>query len=220
MPEPTSKRPYVVALTGGIASGKSTVSRQFERLGVPVVDSDEIARELVEPGQPLLASIVSALGKELLDAYGRLKRRKLREMIFSSPEARAKLEAIMHPRILEEAERRVLQLDAPYCVLVIPLLAESGGRGTVDRVLVVDANEEARIRRVMRRDGISRKEVTATLAAQAGREARLAIADDIIDNSGDVTALAQRVAALHQRYLALAEEWRQGRDRPGSVPIG
>jgi len=220
MSGPTSNRPYVVALTGGIAAGKSTVSQLFEELGVPVVDSDEIARELVAPGQPLLTSIVSALGQELLDAYGRLKRRKLREMIFASPEARAKLEAIMHPRIVEEAERRILQVDAPYCLLVIPLLAESGGRGTVDRVLVVDADRESRIRRVMRRDRISRDEVSATLAAQASREARLAIADDVIDNSGGAGELPQRVAALHQRYLALAEAWRKDQDRPDSVPVG
>jgi dephospho-CoA kinase len=220
MTGPSSSRPYVVALTGGIASGKSTVSDLFEELGVPVVDSDEIARELVEPGEPLLASIVSALGKELLDAYGRLKRRKLREMIFSSPEARAKLEAIMHPRIIEEAERRILEMTAPYCVLVIPLLAESGGRGTVDRVLVVDADAETRTRRVMRRDDIPRKEVNATLAAQASREARLAIADDVIDNSGGIDELPQRVATLHQRYLALAEEWRKNQDRPDSTPVG
>jgi len=204
-----STRPYVVALTGGIASGKSTVSDLFADLGVPVVDCDLIAHELVEPGQPLLSSIVSAFGRELLDAYGRLKRRKLREMIFASPEARATLEKIMHPRIIEEAERRILALEAPYCLLVIPLLAESGSRGPVDRVLVIDAETETRIRRLMMRDGMDSDGVKAALSAQASREARLALADDIIDNSGDVSSLPARVEALHQKYLSLADEWRR-----------
>lgn len=202
--ETSHSRPFVVALTGGIASGKSTVSDLFAKLGVPIVDADIIARELVEPGQPLLASIVASLGKELLDAYGRLKRRKLREMIFASPEVRTELERIMHPRIIEEAERRILEVDAPYCILVIPLLAESGARGPVDRVLVIDAESETRIRRLMKRDGMSREQVMAALSAQASRETRLSIADDLIDNSGDPANLPGRVSALHQRYLAMA----------------
>lgn len=213
-------RPYVVAFTGGIASGKSTVSGLFAEHGVPIVDTDEIARELVEPGQPLLSSIVGALGKELLDAYGRLKRRKLREMIFASAETRATLEKIMHPRIIEEAERRILGLNTAYCLLVIPLLAESGNRGSVDRVLVIDADTETRIKRLMDRDGMTREQVQAALAAQASRETRLAMADDIIDNSGDVSALPARVAALHQRYLALAEEWNRNPVSSDAVPIG
>lgn len=213
-------RPYVVALTGGIASGKSMVSDLFEELGVPVVDADVIARELVEPGQPLLSSIVGALGKELLDAYGRLKRRKLREMIFASPEIRATLEQIMHPRIIEEAERRIMAVTAPYCILVIPLLAESGSRGPVDRVLVVDAESEIRIKRLMARDGMSRKEVQAALAAQASRETRLAIADDIIDNSGDSSQLPTRVESLHQRYLTFAEDWINNAGSTDDIPVG
>jgi dephospho-CoA kinase len=213
-------RPYIVALTGGIASGKSTVSDLFAELGVPVVDTDEIARELVEPGQPLLASIVGALGKELLDAYGRLQRRKLRDMIFASPETRATLERIMHPKIIQEAEDRILELETPYCLLVIPLLAESGDRSSVDRVLVVDSDTETRIRRLMHRDGMSREEVEAALSAQANRETRLAIADDIIDNSGGMDGLPDRIAALHQRYLALANEWKNSLSRSSSLPIG
>lgn len=219
----TSQRPFVIALTGGIASGKTTVSDLFAKRGVPVVDADVIARELVEPGQPLLASIVATLGKELLDAYGRLKRRKLRDMIFASPRVRAKLERIMHPRIIEEAERRIMELSEPYCLLVIPLLAESGGRGPVDRVLVVDTDTETRIKRLMKRDGVTREDVNAALAAQASREARLAIADDIIDNSGDPEALSAQVDALHQRYLSMAEEWRNRSTAPAqpeSAPIG
>ena len=213
-------RPDVVALTGGIASGKTTVSDLFAELGVPVVDTDVIARELVEPGQPLLSSIVSALGKELLDAYGRLKRRKLREMIFTSPEVRATLEGIMHPRIIQEAEQRILDLSSPYCLLVIPLRAESGNRESVDRVLVVDAETEIRIKRLMDRDGVARSEVEAALAAQASREQRLAIADDIIDNSGDRSSLPVRIAALHQRYLSLAKAWRNSTKTADTIPIG
>jgi dephospho-CoA kinase len=214
------QRPYIVALTGGIASGKSTVSDLFAELGVPVVDTDKIARELVEPGQPLLASIVGALGKELLDAYGRLQRRKLREMIFASSETRSTLERIMHPKIIQEAEDRILRLDSPYCLLVIPLLAESGDRSSVDRVLVVDSDTETRTRRLMTRDAMTREEVEAALSAQASREARLSIADDIIDNSGEMDGLPERVRALHQRYLELAHEWRHAPRPPDSLPIG
>lgn len=221
MPDAGSKnRPYVVALTGGIASGKSTVSELFDQLGVPVVDADVIARELVEPGQPLLSSIVGALGKELLDAYGRLKRRKLREMIFASPEIRATLENIMHPRIIEAAEQRILEVSAPYAILVIPLLAESGGRGPVDRVLVIDADKETRIRRLMERDDMTREEVLAAFSAQASRETRLALADDVIENSSGLSDLPERVEALHHRYLALARAWREAESDPDSVPIG
>ena len=220
MTDSRERRPYVVGLTGGIASGKTTVTDLFGELGVPVVDTDEIARELVEPGQPLLSSIVSALGKELLDAYGRLKRRKLREMIFASPDVRATLERIMHPRIIQEAERQILALSAPYCLLVIPLLAESGNTGSLDRVLVIDADTETRIRRLMERDEMTREQVEAALAAQANRESRLAIADDIIDNSGAMSDLPARVAALHQRYLSLAEDWRNTPETAESVPIG
>lgn len=215
-----ARRPYVVAMTGGIASGKSTVSDLFGELGVPIVDTDLIARELVEPGQPLLASIVSALGKELLDAYGRLKRRKLREMIFASPETRATLEKIMHPRIIQEAEERILALDVPYCLLVIPLLAESGQRASIDRVLVIDADTESRIQRLMKRDDMSREQVMAALSAQASREMRLAIADDVIDNTGDIGELAAQVATLHQRYLALSTDWQARSPSSDSVPIG
>jgi dephospho-CoA kinase len=195
---------YVVALTGGIAAGKSSVSALFKRLGVPVIDTDAIARDLVEPGQPLLSSIVGVFGKEMLDAYGRLKRRHLREIIFSSPDKRAQLEAMMHPRIGEEALRRIGKVSQAYCLLVIPLLAETGGSSGADRVLVVDSPKATQINRLMGRDGATRDAAKAALAAQSGREERLAIADDVIDNSGDKHELEAHVARLHAQYLELA----------------
>jgi dephospho-CoA kinase len=192
---------FVVALTGGIASGKSMVSRMFDELGVPVIDTDVIAHELVEPGQPLLASIVSAFGQELLDAYGRLKRRKLRKLIFTSKKKRKKLEALMHPEISTEARRRIRNVEKGYCILVIPLLAEAGGYPEVDRVLVVDTVPEIQIERVIKRDDVSRKLAKAVLKAQVSREQRLSIADDVIENSGTPEQLLEKVEALHETYL-------------------
>lgn len=193
---------FVVALTGGIASGKSMVSRMFEDLGVPVIDTDVIAHELVEPGEPLLASIVSAFGHELVDAYGRLKRRKLRKLIFKSKKKRKKLEALMHPEISAEALRRIKKVKSGYCILVIPLLAEVGGYPGVDRVLVVDTDPETQIDRVMKRDDVSAKQAKAALNAQISREHRLSIADDVIDNSGTPERLLEKVRAMHESYLA------------------
>lgn len=195
----------VVALTGGIASGKTTVSGLFEELGVPVVDTDVIARELVEPGQPLLSSVVAAFGQELLDAYGRLKRKKLRNIIFSNREKRLRLEALMHPEIAEEARRRIGELDSGYCLLVIPLLAEKGGFVGVDRVLLVDVSPEIQMERMQARDGASASQVEEVLAAQATRKQRLAIADDVIENSGPIAALREKVLELHRFYLSLCQ---------------
>ncbi len=204
MPQGRAQPVYVVVLTGGIASGKSTVSGEFTRLGVPVIDTDVIARDLVEPGTPLLASIVGAFGKELLDAYGRLKRRRLRQLIFTDEEKRRQLEALMHPEILDEARRQIGEVEAPYCVLVIPLLAEFGRGPGIDRVLVVDVPPEVQRERLTHRDRASKSEADAALRAQATRAERLAIADDLIDNSGSLAATLERVAELHRQYLALA----------------
>lgn len=196
---------FVVALTGGMASGKTAVSKLFAAMGAEIVDTDVIARELVEPGKPLLNSIVSAFGRELLDAYGRLKRRKLRKIIFKDDEKRAQLEALMHPEIADEVSRRLSMIDdAPYCILVVPLLAEKGGYKAADRVLVVDADREAQLERMMRRDEISHKLAVASLAAQATREERLSIADDIIRNHGSLDDLSVEVQRLHGQYLEMA----------------
>jgi dephospho-CoA kinase len=199
---PNPETTFVVALTGGIASGKTTVSNLFSELGVPIVDTDLIARELVEPGQPLLASIVSAFGHELLDAYGRLKRRKLRAIIFSNSEGREQLDAIMHPQIAAEARDRINQVTSGYCILVIPLLAEKGRYSGVDRILVVDTNIEAQRARLSSRDDVSDEQADAAIAAQASREQRLAIADDVIENSGSKADLKIKVEELHIAYLS------------------
>lgn len=203
-----STLPYRVALTGGIASGKTAVADLFAARGIPVIDTDIIAREVVEPGQPALAAIVTAFGGAVLDADRRLDRRKLRELIFSNADARRRLEAILHPAIRREMERQstVATDRGPYQVLVIPLLTEGGRRDHVDRVLVVDAPEAAQVERLMQRDHVTREQAQASLRAQADRAARLAIADDVILNNGRVDELAAHVEALDARYVDLARE--------------
>ncbi|MFN2308145.1 MAG: dephospho-CoA kinase [Gammaproteobacteria bacterium] len=193
-----------VGLTGGIGSGKSTVAALFAALGAPVIDTDLIARELVEPGQPALAEILSRFGADLLDAAGRLDRARLGAHVFADAGRRQALEAILHPRIQAEAQRRLADLDAPYALLVVPLLFEAGWQGQIDRILVVDVPEPVQRTRVAARDGLAAAQIEAILAAQASRERRRAGADDLIDNSGDPAALAPQVAALHQHYLRLA----------------
>lgn len=197
--------PYRVALTGGIASGKSTVALLFAALGVPLIDTDVIARQVVEPGQPALAAIVDAFGAGMLEADGRLDRRRMREQIFADPVARQRLEAILHPAIRREMERQSRQADGPYQVLVIPLLTEGGRRDHVDRVLLVDVPEELQVQRLMMRDSVTHEQARAALNAQATRAARLAMADDVVRNTGRVEELREQVAALHSRYLVLAE---------------
>jgi dephospho-CoA kinase len=194
----------VVVLTGGIAAGKSAVSECFARLGAAVVDTDVIARELVQAGQPLLAEIVAAFGPGFLDPGGQLDRQRMRELIFTDPDSKQKLEAILHPAIGKAVQQRLGTLDADYCILVVPLLAESGSYRWADQVLVVDVDEETQISRVMARDRISREQALAILQSQASRQQRLALADDVIGNQGSLAELEQAVAALHARYLRLA----------------
>ena len=200
----SSPPPFRVALTGGIASGKSTVANLFAELGVPLIDTDVIAREVVEPGRPALAAIVAAFGPGVLDAQGCLDRRRMRERIFADPTAKQGLEAILHPAIRAEMERQSRVAGGPYQVLVIPLLAESGRRDHVDRVLLVDVPEALQVERLALRDGVSREQAEAALNAQATRAERLAIADDVIQNSGRVDELKQQVRALHEKYLQFA----------------
>jgi dephospho-CoA kinase len=195
---------YRVGLTGGIASGKTTVANLFAARGIPVIDTDIIARQVVEPGQPTLAAVVDAFGPQVLGADGRLDRPRMREQIFGDAQARRRLEAILHPAIRAEMERQSHAAGGLYQVLVIPLLVEGGRRDHVDRVLVVDVPEATQIDRLVRRDGVPREQAEAALRSQASREARLAFADDVIENTADLAALEGRVAHLHEKYRRFA----------------
>lgn len=200
------RRPYRVALTGGIASGKTTVANLFGAHGIPLIDTDVIAREVVEPGRPALRAVVAAFGPDVLGADGRLDRRRLRERIFADAAARKDLESILHPAIRAEMDRQSQAAAAagPYQILVIPLLAESGRRDHVDRVVVVDTPEAVQVERLRARDQVTEEQARASLRAQASRDTRLAMADDVVRNTGRLEDLAAQVAALHERYVALA----------------
>jgi dephospho-CoA kinase len=195
---------FRVALTGGIASGKSTVAALFAERGVPVIDTDVIAREVVEPGRPALAAVTDAFGTEILGADGRLDRRRLREQVFADAAMRRRLEAILHPAIRTEMQRQSALAGGPYQVLVIPLLTEGGQTDHVDRVLLVDVPESTQIERLMQRDGASALQAQAALDAQASRSERLAIADDVLQNTGRPADLREAVARLHEKYITLA----------------
>jgi dephospho-CoA kinase len=198
--------PLLIALTGGIASGKSAVAQLFANLGVPVLDTDQIARDVVEPGMPAFAQIVESFGREVLDATGRLDRRRLRDRVFSDPTLRQLLESITHPAIRAELARRAVAAAGAYQVHVIPLLIEGGRNDMYDRVLVVDCPEERQIERLMARDQSNAEQAQSILAAQASREQRLAAADDVIVNTGTLADLEQFVLTLHQNYERLAVE--------------
>lgn len=198
--------PYTVALTGGIASGKSAAAQGFAILGAHVVDADIVARELVAPGTPALAEIAMAFGSGVLDQSGALDRRAMREKVFTDPRARAQLNAILHPRVREALLARCAVAAGPYVLLVIPLLAESGRYDWVDRVLVIDVPREVQRTRLLARDGITPALADAMLDAQASRAQRLALADDVIENDGSLEALNLQVGSLHARYVALGVE--------------
>jgi len=195
-----------VGLTGGIASGKTTVAGLFAECGTTVIDTDRIAREVVEPDRPALASLVQALGREILRQDGSLDRQRLRQRIFEDARTRRVVEEILHPAILSELIRQADALPGPYQVLVIPLLVEGGHSDQVDRVLVVDCPEQQQVERLMRRDGETREAALRALTAQATRAQRLAAADDIIANDGDPAMLVARVAELDRGYRRLAAE--------------
>jgi dephospho-CoA kinase len=190
-----------VGLTGGIASGKSTVADMFAGLGAGVVDTDTVAREVVSPGEPGLEAVVAEFGAEILQPNGELDRRALRNIVFSEPERRELLESILHPLIRARTLQLVEELDTPYAIIVVPLLLETGFDELVERVLVVDCPEAQQLKRLCRRDNVGETEAQAMLAAQIDRQARLARADDVVDNSGDLQATRTQVAALHERYL-------------------
>jgi dephospho-CoA kinase len=194
-----------IGLTGGIASGKSTVAQRFIDLGVPVIDADEAARAVVAPGTSGLAKVVERFGGGLIAANGELNRRALRDLIFIDSGARRDLEGILHPLIRAYMEKNAQMAVGPYVVMAIPLLIEGGSRDHVDRILVVDVDEAVQLQRMMARDGSTPEQARAILASQANRSARLAAADDVLLNSGSVTDLRQEVDRLHQRYLRLAD---------------
>ena len=195
---------FRVGLTGGIASGKSTVAKFFAALGAPIIDTDQVAREVVEPGQPPLERLVERFGRGILTPDGHLDRPALRDIVFSDPKARADLENLTHPAIGAALEARSAAAGGPYQILVIPLLVEKSLGAHVDRVLVVDCEEELQIRRLHARDGSTRVQAQAILNAQVSRNARLKAADDVIKNDADMSAVQNQVAALHARYLEFA----------------
>lgn len=198
------RQPLRIGLTGGIASGKSTVANMFAELGVPIIDTDVIAREVVEPGQPALDEIRAEFGNEVFDADGQLDRNAMRKRIFSDKDARLRLEAILHPRIGEETRRRASAATGPYQVIVVPLLVGSPLAQFVDRVLVVDCDEEVQVQRLLARDAETVEQARRILSAQASRQARLAIADDVISNDRALDETRRQVRELDRTFRDLA----------------
>jgi dephospho-CoA kinase len=196
----------IIGLTGGIGSGKSLAAEYFSELGVPVIDADQVARDVVMPGTEGLQAIVDSFGPDFLATDGSLDRKALRVRIFSDPDQRHRLEAILHPRIRQTMREQAARLSAPYCLFVIPLLLETGQQDSVDRILVIDAPESVQRERAMLRDGSNAEQIDAIMAAQVSRQARLAAADDIIENTDSPAALKTAVEELHQAYLRLASE--------------
>ena len=198
---------YIIGLTGGIASGKSALEREFIAHGIFVADADRIAREVVEPGQPALAAVVARFGPDVLTTEGHLDRAGLRARIFHDEGARHALEAILHPLIREQLTGQCRAATSPYAVAMVPLLTEGGGRKTypwLDRILVVDAPPTLQKSRLMQRDGIDEALAERMIAAQATRTQRLALADDIVVNDGDVAHLQAAIKELDARYRVLA----------------
>ena len=195
---------FTVALTGGIGSGKSAVEAEFKRLGVSTIDTDNIAREIVSPGEPALHEIVEKFGSNIVGEDGHLKRHQLRKIIFSDSIKRQQLESILHPRIKTCTKMSINKAEGSYCVVSIPLLFETKQEATYDRILVVDVPVETQINRTANRDGSPRETIAGILAAQVDRTVRLRLADDVIDNSGNIMTLRNQVNRLHEKYLMLA----------------
>jgi dephospho-CoA kinase len=199
---------YVVGLTGGIGSGKSTVAELFVRNGAALVDTDAIAHELTAAGGAAIPALLAKFGPRVIDGSGALDRAAMRQSVFADPDARAQLEAILHPLIRQLAAERCQAAAAPYVILAVPLLVESGEyhRQRCQRIAVVDCPESRQIERVMARNGLSVDQVRAIMAAQATRQQRLAVADDVVVNDGDLASLGEQVDALHRKYLQLSAE--------------
>lgn len=199
-----TRQPLRVGLTGGIASGKSTVSDLFASQGVQIIDTDVIAHEVVAAGKPAIEEIRKRFGNAIIDEKGNLDRSAMRKLVFMDASARSDLEAILHPRIGDEVKRQAQSIEGPYQIVVVPLLVDSPLLQFVDRVLVVDCDESNQLKRLLRRDAGTIEEAKRILAAQANRQDRLAIADDVITNDSNIRHLENRVIALHGTYLRLA----------------
>ncbi len=203
------KLPLRVGLTGGIGSGKSTVKNFFDELGAPTIDADEISHKITKPGQAAFDEVVRLFGAESLDETGNLDRRRLRELVFSEPALKQKLEAIIHPRVRAQIQEFIHQTDYPYCVICIPLLLETGSQSKVDRVLVVDTPEELQVERVGLRDQADERQTKRIIQSQFGRAQRLRAAHDIIVNDGNINDLKTQVKSLHDRYMNIGLEQQQ-----------
>ena len=195
-----------IGLTGGIGSGKSTVAALFAEHSIPVIDADTIAHQLTLPAGAATQKIIQTFGPEISGANAAIDRKRLAQRVFNNPAERTQLEAILHPLIRAEMQNAVRSLTAPYCLLVIPLLIESQQQDLVDRILVVDVDENTQVERTKTRDGRKAEEILAILSVQADRAQRLKQADDCITNSGNLAALKIQVATLHRKYLALATQ--------------
>jgi len=199
---------YIVGLTGGIGSGKTVASDHFATLGVPVIDTDVIARKIVEPGKPALSLLVNEFGEQILSADGSLNRDQLRQLAFANKENKARLDAITHPAIRADMFQQVSQVTHPYCIIVIPLLVpDSSFSELLQRILVVTTELETKIMRVMKRSNLSRQEVTQIMATQITDEERLKFADDVIANDGTIADAQEKVEELHQQYLILSASY-------------
>lgn len=196
---------FVVGVTGGIGSGKTTATDHFASLGIDIVDADIASRVVVEPGKPALHAIAEHFGPDILHPDGQLNRAELRQRIFLDSDEKLWLEALLHPRIAEEINQSLHNASSPYVIFVSPLMVESGQKKLCDRLLVIDVPEELQIHRTTARDSNDREQVERIMASQASRTDRLKYADDIIENHGDVDALQRQVEALHQQYLELAQ---------------
>jgi dephospho-CoA kinase len=202
----SSKQAFRIGLTGGIASGKSTVADMFAELGVAIIDTDIIAREVVQPGEPALDEIRDLFGDSVIEANGGLDRSAMRNLVFSNDEARRDLESILHPRIGASTRQQSEAADGPYQIIAVPLLVGSPLRQFVDRVLVVDCQEDIQIQRLMARDSESIEQARRILAAQSSREERLNIADDVVRNDESIEKTRQRVMDLDRQYRRLAAQ--------------
>ena len=195
-----------IGITGGIGSGKTALAREFQLLGVPVFDTDEIGRKLTQVGQHSFNKIIEHFGETVLLPTGDLDRKRLREIIFNNPIERQWLENILHPMILTEISDLAQQIEAPYIVAVIPLLIESQKQHYVDRILVIDVPEDIQFKRALARDKGTPEMIRRIMQSQVSRQERLSFADDLVDNSGDISNLAFRAKTLHNHYLSLSQK--------------